>query len=697
MTLQSDRWGFYMKQGASIQKKVFAGLIAGFAVFAIAILVALSVLLEAGLNGYFKKEFTDDSDVISGQIAELKGETESIVRWFDKSRDVKQIIAEKRRFEASQTAKAVQDSFRLDDVAFFDAEGNSLQDGSSLTGVSAVKSAIAGTDSSDIVINGELVALVAAAPVHIDGKVAGGVAIRRTLGKFEIIQGWKELLNSDITIFAGDTRVATTLVNREGKSLEGTKLDNPKIDDLVLKQGKTYQGFNKINGEMYISSYEPLKVADGSVAGMIFVGRPLKSIRLVSASIYGIVAPGTVAFLVILILVYVFLIQRVVIKPLFKVGNAVHNLASGHADLSQRLEFSSRDELGAIAKDINSFMDILQSLIKDMKATQETLMTIGENLGANARQSASSITEIAANIQGVRNQSLNQTESVRRTNGILSAASVNVGALNASIENQAAGITQSSAAIEEMVGNIGAVTASIEKMGAKFHELVATTEKGRSQLSEVDGRVKKISEQSTLLLEANAIISQIASQTNLLAMNAAIEAAHAGSAGAGFSVVADEIRKLAETSSKQSKTINSELKAISTSIGEVVQSSKNSQDAFGVIVSNIGETDVLVREIGQAMTEQKSASRQILEALRDMNSVSANVQEKSKELLEGVNTVTGEMGILSEISESIHGSMDEMTQGTAEINSAAQDVSDLATETRETIHHMEELLGKFMV
>ena len=686
-----------MESKASIQKKVFAGLIAGFAVFAVVILVALSVFMEAGLTGYFRKEFTDNSDVIMGQISELQGELESIGSWFDKSRDIKQIVAEKRRDEASATAKVIQESFRLDNVAFFDGDGKNLIDGSDLSQLPAVKKALAGTAGSELGMGGDTIAVYAITPIHDKGKVAGGVLIQRTISKFSVVQGWKELLNSDVTLFVGDTRVMSTIVDREGKSIVGTKLNNPKIENLVLKEGKTYQGFNKVNGEQYITSYEPIKLADGSIAGIIFVGRSLKTIRQVSFNIYAIVAPGLIGFLIVLILVYVILVRNVLLKPLFSVGKAVHNLASGHADLSYRLEVSSHDELGMIAKDVNSFMEILQGLIKDMKTTQEGLLNIGESLGANARQSASAITQIAANIQGVRNQSQSQTDSVRRTNDILSTAVTNVNGLNGSIDNQAAGITESSAAIEEMVGNIGAVTASIEKMGERFHKLVSTTKDGQSQLSEVDTRVQKISEQSALLLEANAIIAQIASQTNLLAMNAAIEAAHAGSAGAGFSVVADEIRKLAETSSRQSKTINSELKAISTSIREVVQASKTSQNAFGVIVTGIGETDTLVREISQAMTEQKSASQQILEALRDMNNTSAEVQEKSRQLLEGVKFVTSEMGTLSEISDSIHGSMDEMTQGTTEINSAAQEVSTLAAQTHETILRMENLLGKFMV
>jgi len=245
-----------------------------------------------------------------------------------------------------------------------------------------------------------------------------------------------------------------------------------------------------------------------------------------------------------------------------------------------------------------------------------------------------------------------------------------------------------------MVGNIGAVTSSIQKMTEQFKDLIAITAQGKEKQIEVDTRVNKIADQSRLLLEANAIISKIAAQTNLLAMNAAIEAAHAGSAGAGFSVVADEIRNLAETSSKQSKTINSELKQISVSIDEVVKASLDSQNSFGSVVAQITDTGNLVREIDSAMAEQKEASKQILEALRDMNESSTEVQEESRILTNGVNAVSEEMTNVAQIAKTILGSMDEMTIGTKEINNAAQGISSLAVMTRDAIKKMEEQLDK---
>ncbi|MFH2115220.1 MAG: methyl-accepting chemotaxis protein, partial [Spirochaetota bacterium] len=189
----------------------------------------------------------------------------------------------------------------------------------------------------------------------------------------------------------------------------------------------------------------------------------------------------------------------------------------------------------------------------------------------------------------------------------------------------------------------------------------------------------------------------IASQTNLLAMNAAIEAAHAGEAGKGFSVVADEIRRLSETSAEQSRTIGAELAHIRAGIDEVVAASRDSETTFTELTTGIEETDGLVKQIEHAMSEQETGSRQILEALHDMNQVTEEVRAKASEMNSAASKAMAAMEDLSQISGTILGSMDEMGAGAEQINKAAQSVSNLAESTNINIRSMEEEIGRFKV
>ena len=232
-------------------------------------------------------------------------------------------------------------------------------------------------------------------------------------------------------------------------------------------------------------------------------------------------------------------------------------------------------------------------------------------------------------------------------------------------------------------------------MSESFKILGSNVGDGNQKLENVGARVNQMAAQSKMLIQANNMIAQVASQTNLLAMNAAIEAAHAGEAGRGFSVVADEIRKLAETSATQSKNIYNELKEISGSIDDVVGLSHEAQNSFEAIVNQLNVTDSIMNQIDNAMTEQSAASTQILEALADMRGQSVSVNEKSVNLRKGIEDVQNNMSVVSQVSDVILGSMDEMAAGSQQITTSSQSVSDLAQNTRENIEVMDSLLRQF--
>lgn len=686
-----------MNRTLSIKRKIILGLILGFIGYGATILIVSSIFLERGLTSYFTAEFEKKLDFLDTDIALKKITINNILRWFNEDQNSIQIVLNKDKKNAIKTAEHIKTTLRMNRVYFFDINGIDIATGNMMGDLGIIAPILNGEQIKDTLVTFSQIIFMGGVPLTVNGQTIGGILVEQDLGTESIVDAYKRILSCDISFFVDNLRVQTTIMDAEGNRLTGTTIDDPEILKTVLKDGKKYYGVNILDGIKYLSVYEPITDKTGKYVGMIFIGQPLNTIQTVSFNLFKITMPGTIVFSIILMLIYLLLINIIVFKPLKNIGQAIHNLASGHADLTYRLAIGKHDEFGILAEDINSFLDILQTLLKEMKTTQISLGETGNTLGTNAHESAGAISQILANIEGVRHQSENQDLSVRKTGTIISEAFNTVNDLNILIESQAAGITESSASIEKMVGNIGSVNRSINTMNSKFKNLTQTTTEGKEKQLTVDVKVKKISDQSKLLLDANSIIAKIAAQTNLLAMNAAIEAAHAGDAGAGFSVVADEIRNLAETSSSQSKTINSELKLITASISEVVQASQDSQNSFKIVVDQIKDTDILVQEIDNAMAEQKEASKQILEALRDMNNSSSEVQDKSKNLIDGVHVIQDEMEKVTQISNTILGSMDEMGQGAKEINDAAQSVSDIAVETRNAIGIMEELIGKFTV
>ncbi len=373
----------------------------------------------------------------------------------------------------------------------------------------------------------------------------------------------------------------------------------------------------------------------------------------------------------------------------------LEKLTAGKRDLTGRVEIVSVDEYGYICGMINDFCANLAHNIGDLKGAQINLSDLGEQLKESASDSANAVRDIASSVETVNGRVTNQSASVIESSSAIAQIAKNIESMDSLIMDQTASITQASSSIEEMVSNIGSVTASTEKMAQQFESLLGATGEGKQAQAESSERIQRISERSKTLLEANDAVSSIASKTNLLAMNAAIEAAHAGDAGKGFSVVADEIRRLAENAAEQSKTIKVEIGEVQTAIDKVVAASGRSDQAFGKVAELVGETDALVREVHSAMLEQRDGSMQILEALKAMNSLSAQVQGGSQEMSAGNTAVLEEIERLRDNTVKIKESMDQMSLGVRGILDDANRVAALAKNAMETIVIMDSAIGDF--
>ncbi len=686
-----------MAKKLSVRFRLTLSLVVLFVICGSVILTVSSVLLTRGLLSFYESDFSLNVRLLEEDFNQKQQGLLAVLQWLKEDPTTGEIIRGKDAQGASRKAIFTITSRQADRLVFFGMDGIDIVSGKAVEPADLVAVVLGGTGFSEKIITKDGFSLASAIPVISHGEQVGGILALYDLGSKESISTYGKKFASEITYFFGQTRVMTTLRDSAGDSLAGTKLDNAAIVSTVLEKGKQYVGQNSIQGKAHLVLYMPLKDRSGETRGMYFIGRPTDSIRSLAGELYRVQAFLLLLTGLVLLVASGLIVNRVIVRPVSRIASAVHSLSSGHADLSYRISVEEDDAFGNIAVDINAFLGILQKMVGDIKDAQAVRLRVVEELGANATESASATTQIMANIESVRQQSVSQDASILKTNEVLARSADTVSILDELIQRQAADITESSAAIEEMVGNIGSISTSISKMSLRFKNLLDTSESGKDKQEAVDARVRNIVEQSRVLMEANTTIAKIAAQTNLLAMNAAIEAAHAGEAGAGFSVVADEIRRLAETSSDRSKAIQTELRKISASIEDVVASSRESQEAFSLIVADIGETDRLVREIDSAMEEQKGASRQILEALRDMNSSAMSVRDQSGTLREGLGSVSAEMKTLAAQSKTVLGSMDEMTGGSREISVSAHEVSALAEQTRQSVAVMQEYLGQFTV
>lgn len=366
---------------------------------------------------------------------------------------------------------------------------------------------------------------------------------------------------------------------------------------------------------------------------------------------------GLMVIAIIMITVFFLLSSRV--SRSFKIiASGCELMAMG--DYSERYPDFVTKEASLLSNGFNLVTERLEGNINSMKQSKVSLDEAGGKLSGTIEDLMSSIVQIGASISNTGMNLRNQTDSVAQSAQSISKILDMIHRLEELVQTQGKAVQGASTAVEQMVGNITEVDKSVDKMAHSFGVLDQTAQNGVETQNELQKQIIEIENQSKLLSEANKVIANIASQTNLLAMNAAIEAAHAGDAGQGFAVVADEIRKLSETSSAQSKTIGAQLKSIQAAINMVVQATQHGVQDYANLSKEIRQTDTLVQQIKEAMTEQQQGSSQILDALSDMNESTDQVQSASQEITTASQAIINDVDVLQNETKVMGQSMDEM-------------------------------------
>ncbi|MDR0320639.1 MAG: methyl-accepting chemotaxis protein [Treponema sp.] len=397
---------------------------------------------------------------------------------------------------------------------------------------------------------------------------------------------------------------------------------------------------------------------------------------------------------IIFIIFYIYI--SLMIKPMNDMVETLDHI-SVDWDLTQRLKFSRRDEIGTLGQFFNLTFERIGELIRAIKGKTISLSDTGDELSAHTETTKRDVENINSNVQGMMKQILSQSDKVNTAANSMEHIISGLDKLNEHITVQANNVAQSSAAIEQMIANIQSVTHTLVKNTANITSLSESSEAGRADLQKVSADIQEIARESEGLLQINSVMQTIASQTNLLAMNAAIEAAHAGETGKGFAVVADEIRKLAVNSSSQSKTIISVLKKIKTMIDLITKSTGVVIEQFEIIQQEVQTVSNQETQIRNAMEEQGEGSRQILEAITQLNSVSNLVRKASSDMTSESKEVMTQSSELKRITGEVAGNMDEMTHNAEEIANAFVRVEEITHENRENIVALSEDIARFRV
>ncbi len=371
----------------------------------------------------------------------------------------------------------------------------------------------------------------------------------------------------------------------------------------------------------------------------------------------------------ILILVVVYIISSIQVRSICNITELLKDISEGNGDLTKKLSTKSKDETGLMAEYFNKFTDNIASLINNVKDSSQVNVEVKEELSANFEETVSSLSQIDSNLQNVNNQMKHMDGKVQNSTQAVKEIIMGIDNLDSQIQEQSNAVEESSVAVSEMVSSLKNISEILKNKIETAKGLVRTSKNGGNQIQLTkttfeEGISAKISEIS----EMTVIIKNIAAQTNLLSMNAAIEAAHAGDSGRGFAVVASEIRKLAEESSKNSKNISNVIKAIVKSIGQTGEHIQYTNEAFTSLEKEIIDLDIALGEILNSSQDLSSGGEEVIKVMNDLNNISSIVFEKSTEINKNSSIVSDSIKQVTEISGEVSNAVTEAATGTSQIN-----------------------------
>ncbi|MEL3907216.1 MAG: cache domain-containing protein [Treponema sp.] len=381
-------------------------------------------------------------------------------------------------------------------------------------------------------------------------------------------------------------------------------------------------------------------------------------------------------------ILFIIIFANRITAPLIEADKRLGEMNEGNLTIHLS-ETNKQHEIAHIRKMINAVAATLHSIVFSVKTSAVAAEKISADLDDKSLHIAQSIRDIQNHIQELLNQAEQQTGAVAATLDTMHTIDNSIDKMNTHIRRQNTTMQQSSAAVQEMLNNINSITSSINAFGEDFAQLAEDSEQGMRLMISVTDLIGAAVEQSQKLVEANTVIAAVASQTNLLAMNAAIEAAHAGDAGKGFSVVADEIRKLSENTTVSSHEITDTLNHVMKNIHDVSQASGDAGAMFKRMVEKISANERVISDIHAAMTKQNTGSRQIIDTLNVIQEAAEEVIESAGSMEIGASAVLEQMTTLKTSAVLFQTAVSEIEEQTNCIGLHSADMKKLAENNRQ--------------